>query len=1146
MGTTQTALQSTNPHLGFVLCIGGYKYLLTDGLPTDATTAWSGTLWSDALPGLEVHGFPTQEIRPWSAELNVPRLSFRVVPDSTDRFAIDMFKSKPTASSELTGAFAADADGGSGFTMTIKSDTNFASSGLVYVGNEAFNYGSITAGDLDIAADGAGYYAPFGDNTSGTNRFPGAHGLPTADNVASFDTHTAVKVTDHPATWIGRKVGLYVHRIEAGVWDTKAQAELWFAGVIDRVSEDASGATVVECDGIQRLIEDAIILQDQWTGRVKEGYNFVTGDYVRVWYQKLHDYTAFSAKFVVGTDITAGYATATEFAALLAQLMDEDSVIGLNAGLAESTNDIRWSAYVGQDDSGWQFKISAVNSTAVDAQILIETNQYSILDFLGFQNIKRMAGSGWITVAAPVLADATTTLISDKAPYKYMPISAAATRKDINPLEVAFDETDGTFLDHTSDLPPAAAAYVSSGETWSFYESDGVFFLGKRVSDTSLTEIYTDMELLSSINGEDEIEAVGGARYGDKAKGNIRQILFLSGSFTDIVLKLLSSGDGTGTNHATYDVYNTGANIPFSLMGSMKNSLENLEQSGIDNSIVLVVEKPGSLWDLIKSDFALRMANIIWKDGGLQAIQLSIPNPLTADFALDETNKSDSSRTSTAHTSEFLCNNLKIEFNRNPATDKYDPPYIVRDLTSIESLGLSRAKTIKARNTYGASAESGASAEALAQMITARFMPIFAKPVRIWTRSINHRMFHMAPGDSVSVSDDFVRDPTTGQRGVTLRAGIVLSVSHSFGISTGGQGYFGECSIMFSDEERSFPLAPSGDIDKESGTSVINGETFVEGWAEGAGGAGTGGVILLAAHRYSGASDPTDVNSFAAGDEVRVTEISPSDPASADAFTDTVVSVDTANDEVELTTGFGGANPTHDTAKFYRIDFASYADCQASQRGVTFQADDADGLIQNLIEPNVIGEDMPILGFLAADATRKPPRYAAEQYGDGVPLSAGTVRDLSRMANNLAQYKTTNRAAWIWPAGEIISGATSPDFRCVWTFFYYMGELRNSGAGSRLLSIAPIMRSSTASTLATMRITTSEAPPIGSYTNCTFVGPKTQLTFTTTSNTSWSFIAAQTVKPLRALFDPAGTFVTIEIDEWAVLRGIHKMDMVPA
>src|SRR6266545_6228139 len=103
MGTSSSAIRSqSGVQIGFALAISGYEYLLCDALDTAAiVTAWAGTGWTQALPGLRVRGRIRQEIQPWADSLNVPGLAFAIQPDSTDRFAIDVWKSKPTYRARL-------------------------------------------------------------------------------------------------------------------------------------------------------------------------------------------------------------------------------------------------------------------------------------------------------------------------------------------------------------------------------------------------------------------------------------------------------------------------------------------------------------------------------------------------------------------------------------------------------------------------------------------------------------------------------------------------------------------------------------------------------------------------------------------------------------------------------------------------------------------------------------------------------------------------------------------------------------------------------------------------------------------------------------------------------------------------------------
>lgn len=1132
MGTTRDAIRSENCELTYVLAIEGYEYIITDGLPADAVTAWAATSWTKALPGLEVNGTFNQSLAPWSNEVRVPTFRFVVRPEETDQFGIDMFRAKPAIRSELTVGFGTGDSAGGGFNINVKDAAVFPAGAPVTIGNETFNVTGTPSGTtIPVATNGSGYLAPFGTSAGPANSFPGPHSVPATTTVGAYESATPVWVASAPATWIGKKVALHVHRVSGGVLDTRAESELWFAGTISRVSEDGL-ATVVECDGIQRALVDATLMQDQWTGQVGRGYTFEDGDWVKGLF--LGSTLSASAQFVAGTDFDSGYYTVEEFGSVLANLLDADSSVGVSG----SDISLRWSSHITSSSAGPRFTLTTQEATSHTGKVGIASGSKEVLEFFGFDDIWQDntqfgtwgANSTGTDIAIVAIVSPRTSDLAEDANGEF---------------SLTINGSSGTFVDHTDILPPQAREHVTGAEVWSYYILGGkLLVLGRRDSDTKISKVTTTTPVSRLTNkgiSEEILETIN-------EDASIRQVFFSSDTFTNTIAKLFASVDGNGENESTYDTLPFGAGIPWELLGqNFLDSLAALEQSGSEDSISLIVEKPTRLWDAIRSDFALRMAAPVWKDGGIQIAQLTVPNASTSDFTLTEANKSTADRTRSQQTAEYLAHTLKVEINRNPITDKYQDHFIARDKVGYESAGGAGAtKTIKARNSYRGVLATGSSAELLADTITARFLPVFSKELRTWRRSIPHTLFHMAPGDTVTLSDDTVRDPSTGAHGITNRPAIVLAVRHSLGISSGGQGYVGEVDLLYTEEDRLFECAPSAE--HATVTTTGAGRNWTAGYDDEV---GTTGIfsMLVQQNAFSAATEPNDSESFAENDVIVITEQDPANPTSADSFQDVVRGVNqdvaTGYDEIVFTDGFGNAgNPAFDSTKTYLVNFASYDQVLASQQLVSYQADDVDGQILDTAEPNLVGDGIK-LGGAAADLTLLPARHSAEQFGDGVPLSSSFVRAQSRMANNLINYKTAPHSPYLirGGTGTIVSSATATTYVAIWTFPYYIGNENWSGSSKRVLNIAPMFRSGLGGTTVNVRVTSAANPPNGedsSWTDTNWRGPKNQVTFSSSSET-YAVATAQELDVVRAEGDPEYTWITMEGGNLSQTLGLAEL-----
>lgn len=1140
MGTTRDALQAdSSVELGYVLVIEGYKYLITDGLPLDAVTAWAGSQWSDARTGLRVNGSLSQKLAPWSNELSVFGLTFTILGEE---FAVDMFRSRPVIRTQLLDGFSSGDSQGGSFDINVQDASQFTDT--LFIGNETFTIGSVLGDTITLSDEGQ--YHPHG--ADGTPNVLGTgHAVADDANVGNYSSSTPVYVTGDAATWLGKHVALHACRVSGGVWDTKGESEIIFAGTIDGISQDGPLGTRIECVGIRQSLIDATLMHDQWSATPSEGMVFVDGDWLGINLRSGAGGSvtyAYSERLTAATpgtgadEFPAGRYSAAEFGAILSDHLNGDATVGV-APLSR-----RWTCGTKETTSGSRFVISSDGTSLDTPQVELFASREQTLEFLGFEIRGGRDSFAYAVSLGPVNQDGlSVAYASDNRPVAYPDIGASLIPGGQHTaLTIDLEDSDGKFFDHTSLLPPSAQEHVSPGEVWSFYTfGDEVVFLGRRDSDTKISGILTDIPLAKLSNNADKAGSLSG-------HVRVKQILFVADTFSNIMAKLFASIDGEGVNHGTYDAFPWGAGIPWSLLGSsFLNSLQSVEQASIEDSVALIIEKPTKLWDAVRSDFAMRMASPVWKDGGLQIQTLSIPNASTAEHILNESNKSDMENTTMSETSEYLTHTLKIQYNRNPIDDEYRDTIIVRNAAAYQRAGgRGETLTIKARNSYGGIEGSGASIEALADTLGSVHLPVFGKPLKVWSRSVPHTLFHTAPGDSVSISDDRTRDPNTGQLGISSRATTVLSVSSNLGISS-DQGYFGQVDVLFSEEDRMFSLAPS--LDSATQTTTATGRSWTDGYDDGA---GTAGVfsLLVEQDSFSPAAS-NDVDSFAVTNLIRLLERDPSDPAAAVTFADSIDAINkdviVGYDEIVLKTGFGNSgNPAFSAGALYTVEFDSYDQLTGDQLLTAFQASVSDGLIQNLINENVLGENTK-LGDFAPDIDLLPLRHSDEQSGDGVPFSASFVRAQCRMGNNLANYKTAAHAPFVVENEIVASTAGASEFKHMWTFPFFVGSGRWPGGRRRRLNIAPMFRSTSGGTSVSVRVTSSANPPRGEvFTDTSWNGPISQVTFSSSSSTL-AVATAQQLAVIRAQQPWPGdlTWISVETNNLTAFHGLAELWLGP-
>lgn len=1147
MGTTRDAITGGNPELCYVLAIEGYQYLLTDMTDLGAvTTAWAATPWTQALTGLEVTSTFTQSIKPLSNEPAAQSLQIRVLGDNEDdQFATDVFKAKPDVRSQLTVSFDTSTSSGGSFNITVRDSTDFQAGDVVHIGTEAFEIGTPSGNNLPVTANGAGVFAPFSDNTSSPNRLLGPHSVHQPSQVARPVAVGETYVSTSPSLWIGRRCGLWVHRVSDGVLDVKAQAELIFAGTISAVAEGEMSTDIEAMSMVQKIM-DAEIMEDQWTGSVARGFVFSAEDYFRV--IVVEDITGSTTAEFVDFYPGAGRMTVQEFSSAFADALKSDADIG-ESGTEIAIN---WSVGLSPSETGSKWQVSANRSTTGEMRLLMWSNNEGALRWLGFESFE--AGAE-LPMVEGIQAGGTDTayLYSELAPYKYPMVGTVSLFRPQSAI-IHLEGTTGTFFDHTSNLPAQAQAHISAGEQWSLFTLGGkTMFLGK-LNGNTIEGITVDIGLPSIALSVDSMRQE--LRVNSGKTLTVKQVLCFTGSFCDIITKLVASTDGNGINHADYDVLPFGAGIPWDLLGDdWLNSLSVIEEAGNEKAMTLIVEKPMKLWDAVKSDFALRMAGIIWKDEGIQVAHLNVPSIVAADWTLTEDNKGDSTRSVPRETTDYLTHTIKIAYNRHPLEDKYNDTYVVRSAHGYETYNKTgNTLTIKARNTYAGVTETGASVEALGDLLASRFMPVLARPMKTWSRSLCHQIApFIAPGDTVNISDDRLRNPLTGKRGISGRAATVVSTSWSLGISSGGQTMHGEVELLYSEEDRIFPIAPSAESSGASGTGTSRDWSLTNF----AGYDATAKSLLVHQDSFSPTAS-NDVSAFADGDVVRITQRDPTG-GSGDSFLDEVdtVNTDVANiggtdyDEIILVNGFGvGGRPAYDEDQRYYINFAEHDEVVTGQQDVTYQSDETTGTILGTIEANLAGDRINQSGSATSDSTLLPSKYASEQYGDGAPLSASFIRDQCRNVNNLLArrcaihtplYDQISGLATGHTVGTIASGATYEEIMT--TYLLVQGGLFPGGL-RRTLKIAPQFRSTDGSA-ATVRITSAGMPPITTNDGSLWFGPTQQLTFSTTSTTQWTVATAQSLEIVRDPTDLSFTYLTVEGTDNVQWVGVPECWMEP-
>jgi hypothetical protein len=1107
MGTTDTALRSGSGVFGFTLLIEGYPKIITSAADLDAVVdAYADEDWDEAISGLEVIGGIKQSIEPLKEELDKPELTFRVTDcDGTDHLGKALWKTKPTISSRLDDLFEPGTDGSG--TLTVKSNTGFATSGVGYLGTKRISYTAVVGGTgFTIPPGGANTFDPLGADTGNTYARP--HGVATG---GTFDVAAPTRFSDVPATWHGKKVALYIHRIVDGVWDTRAEARLEFAGKLVKFTDGAPGVVTLHCRDLRYDVENAVLLKNQWVGYVKPGIYLTAGDGFRA----VERDTApglgrvESAPLLVvasgasGTDeVNEGIYEYSEFLAILTRWLSADPTLNGT-----------WSAQLQLTANGWRTVFRAKFGTDSLRDLEISARVPRLMDFMGFPDAKPI--DRWITARGELESGSEHFIVSPSAPYRSLALQQPHQTTN---MVVDLLGSDGVWFDDLQ-FAPGFLQEISDGLALSYVRiGTDQLAVANYSSATRLTKV-TPVAGFGTSYGDGEGFKLPGITFDDEAENlEVRQVVFLSGAFHSIMVRLFASIGGTpGVNHAVYDHFPWGVGMPWAVLGDdFVQSCKSLEQASGTSTISVVLDKPTPFRDILLPEMLLRFAFLVFKDGGYRFVSPPVPSALTPDHVLDETNKAIEGGkpppSRSEWSSELMVNVIKIRHSRDLKGEFRGAEISIQNQSSIDAHGKSELATIDAVNC--ADDRSGLYASTvrhLAADLAADLLVMFGKPLKIVTRTLAPTHYHAAPGDTAALSDDVVRDPASGERGIANRACVVLSTFHDYG--QGGGVMSGEATLLLSDEDRTFPLGPAAEVD----TGYTSG-LYTDGYDS------TNFRLALKAHSFSKATESVDATHFDAADLVRVVEMDPADPSTIDAWSRVVASVQSAVVPyyLQLTAGISGPAWSGATKTFGVIP-QSFASCQASQKLHAFQADDGDGMIQDVAEPNLFGSGSPnsIEVFATGNASDLPSLLADELAGDGVPLTPLQMQSFARMHNNLIHYKTATHRPLIAVSPEAV---TSTEYELLYYAPLYLGAL--PGIFKRYLRLAPMLKSDNAARTAYVRITSSSTPPLGaSVTDYSYKESTRSVEFSTAATVP-TIASIQDLMPVLA--DGGYTWISVE------------------
>lgn len=1105
MATTLAQLATGYGSFKYVACIDGIgPYLLSNASQSAVRTAWGGDFASATIFDLIVDLDNHQKLEPFEPFSGGGTLKL-IVPD--DAFGVIVHRTNAGKESLL--AQTCDRDDQ---TIYVQSGDEFVSlydptaGAEVHIGTECIQFTMVSGRGLQTGRGSLGLgntnYPKRGKYTaySGYNQdgFAEHHRVTTADNGVRLQP----VVSQFPRTWQGRRVSLWLHTETAGVLNSKADALCVFAGQVAEISDSAeTGHTHVLVEHILDTIKESTLGKDMYEAQLAGGHYVKPG-----WRWKFRDNNGASSR--TANDLVVVASGATGSAQLNAGFYSVDEFASIfNAWLAAET-------VAGRLYGNYTWNIP-------------EDVQGSPRTVLHWYIPGSVGATGWWNITWPVatwgkvlgfgnaaswsISDTVNAGHADKSDNSPQP-STLFTNTNGDVFVTALENSTGTFQDNFDTLPSVVKTLLpadAATKQWGMFLYDtgegSVVLIGTPGADVNGQRLLSDVRVFDSpltpsgignwVKVRDATVPMGGA------KPRVRQIFAHEGTLGDFLKWVMYSTGTRGYNHPTHDIlsHGQGLGIPYGLLGASFDATVDLLPLS-DFRICVTVDKPTSIRELIRTDLVLRCASLVWRQGTLVWRHWSTPSSDIATVTLGEDTKSEPAGNIAVHRSASVLdssrikNVIKVNYDRDITkigeggqVSFKSPPLVLEDATSVDDHG-GRASigTLDAINVYSEYDSTGQGIRSLMAGFLA-WLPFFSRPLWRVTRSIGVPHFEsIGVGDQVIVEDEFIRDPSTGQRGVS-RPGII--VRHRY--SPGGAGdksptnvtqMVGEVDIVFLTSDRAFAYAPCAEVDQAATNGGL--VSFVPA---------TSSTFQFMPHQHSNGNETVDVGRFSAGDRVLLAEIDPADPAAPEVYFIEVSSVDAANNQAVLNDDLSG---TWSPTKRYRMFSQRYQDATTSQRGKTYQAGD-DGQVAPSVYPNLYGINP---GFNESITTPLyvpnaiPELYAEIAYKPGLVsgLTSGAARttgyDKSKAAlvDSLIDFKTARNAPFLSPTAY--GNSTYQDgFLLVMCRPIFLGDMLMGGGLTRKLFVRPVWRGSLLGTrlFYNIRVTLTGTKPTNSSTSST-------------------------------------------------------------
>lgn len=1058
--------------------------------------------WGDPTGGLMAEGVIGSKINLYAQDIEAETLAFTVV-DSAGLLAASMFREQYSSGKKTY--LTANVLAGATSNITVQSSSAFASSGTIYIGDEAIGYtakpsstefGTITRGKFAI------------NRTNTPANFGASHLI--GNNVTTSAT-TAPAVTDYIKTWYGRFVHLFLHIKDplTGVYNKPSEACKVWSGRIENYDDLGDGKIQITAKSAIELLKRQVG-NEQWTARMDEG-------------MKLDG--TMDTLYLVNTQTTAyNLSAALAFSGIYTHAAVVGAIQGqINTWSGSVHAGDLWSLTLIDPGEGkslrYRFRLEA-NTTAVPSSNKVCVGLHpKVWKLLGWPEKEGGHLLRNTTTNDQMLerdlrrkTDNLWELEAPESPIIYSQCDL------VQNMTVQASSQTGTFITQTvSDTGVTFAPDVNGliEVKGGVFDSQIYAVTYTAGSPAATLKIYARLNKTTgkfTLAQLPEHTPSAYIRLGEASSAPlIKQVWYEHGPAGQVLLRaLLSTGGASGYNHATYDVRTTvgfGASVPASLIDIP--SWEEMD----DVTLQFVVSEPRPFYEFLEPVLQVSNRYVVWKSASqstnpkLAIVRPTLDNTTNLVWELTESNKcqgkNGADRIKVSRAADGIINRVIVKYGHGLDGDESRAmTWIIEDVASQSDYGRRRTVTLNAPTVTNV--------EHVAPMAVGPALAYCSRPLAIAERSFNASLIRMAPGDAVSVADNYIIDPTTGTRGGVVYGWILGT---QFDLATGQ----GRARIVFLPEKlpRVQRWAPSARINEAA--------------AGGGYDAGTK-TITCKINEFSDGSEAGDTTHFSNGDKVHIYSLDEDPPTKE--WNDTC-NGGGGSTQIVLTTGLAG----FDSTKRYVIEFDDILTVQSSQRTRhAYIADDADlstgGAIPTPYDwgtsptftPDIEGAALAAIDY--SQGMFKPN----STYDDkGEPMSIHKVRYLVKAANNLYGYKT--RQTYInqyFNTAPTQTGTTTKLVFVAWIPIYG----HTTFLGSRGLTVRVYGKQAGGGT-ATFVVRSAPSRPEGtSFTSFSFPFGSTSASFATTSSTlAWSSELSLTCSPMQSGTTEGslpGTWITVE------------------